>query len=371
MFRISDYYARGASGLESDNKNKEKRSGGFFRNFKKKSLKQRYLTYFLAAVCAIAIVTVVLAILSHNELIFFTKNHKMNWYGYIIAVAIILCLFPGIYASLKQGYYADLVFEYIIFAVPFAFLGAALYYAVTVGNFGGLGVLGGIIGAFVGILVGMVFWQVILKHPKVKFIQMLDLAGPFILLGQAVGRFGCYFGHCCYGIKVDWDFFPFSYSYDGGVTFHLGNPFIESIWCFIGFIIFAGMYMSRRKSFNGFYISLYCIWYGFERLILEGFRDPSQKLLLTGGYGEGFGVSQFTSLLMILFGVAWIAQYVIRALVAKKIPMIHIPKEKLSDRYFEYEKTIFAHPQVDEEGRPIEAETAEESAGKGDGEDGK
>ncbi len=349
-----------------ENKNNEKRSGGFFRNFGKRSLRQRYLIYFLVTVCVIAVVTVVLAVLSHNELIFFTKDHKMNWYGYIIAVAIILCLFPGIYASLNQGYYADLVFEYIIFALPFAFLGAAVYYAIVEGEFGGLGVLGGIIGAFVGVLLGMVFWQKILKHPKVKFIQMLDLAGPFILLGQCVGRFGCYFGHCCYGIEVDWDVFPFSYSYDGGVTFHLGNPFIESIWCGIGFLIFAGMYMSRRKSFNGFYISLYCIWYGTERLILEEFRAPGQKLLLTGGHGEGFGVSQFTSLLMIIFGAVWIAQYVIRALVAKKIPMIHVRKEKLSDRYFEYEKTIFAHPQVDENGKPIKTDAEEVTAESGD-----
>ena len=354
---------------------KNKNEYGFFRTFGKRSLTERYLIMFLATIFVIAVVTVVLAVLSHNEMIYLIDvkdkvgeelipTHKMNWYGYIIAVAIVLCLFPGIYASIKQGYYADLVFEYIIFAIPFAFLGAAVYYAVVEGEFGGLGVLGGIIGAFVGVLLGMIFWQRIMKHPRVKFIQMLDLAGPFILLGQCVGRFGCYFAGCCYGVEVDWDFFPFSYEVNGSL--HLGNPFIESIWCGIGFLVFAGMYMSRRKSFNGFYISLYCIWYGTERLILESFRAPGQKLLLTGGHGEGFGVSQFTSLLMIVFGVVWIGQYVVRALIAKKIPMIHIPKEKLSDRYFEYEKTIFAHPQVDEQGRALKAET-EKPAETGDG----
>lgn len=363
---------------DAENKKKNKNEYGFFRTFGKRSLTERYLIMFLATIFVIAVVTVVLAVLSHNEMIYvidlkdkvgdeLIPTHKMNWYGYIIAVAIILCLFPGIYASIKQGYYADLVFEYIIFAVPFAFLGAAVYYAiVNGGHFEGLGVLGGIIGAFVGVLIGMLFWQKLMKHPKVKFIQMLDLAGPFILLGQCVGRFACYFGHCCYGVEVDWDFFPFSYEVNGAL--HLGNPFIESIWCGIGFLIFAGMYMSRRKSFNGFYISLYCIWYGFERCILEGFRDPNQKLLLTGGHGEGFGLSQFTSLLMIVFGIVWISQYVIRALVAKKIPMIHVPKEKLSDRYFEYEKTIFAHPQSDGEGRPIKAEASEVAAEKGNDE---
>ncbi|HIW02181.1 MAG TPA: prolipoprotein diacylglyceryl transferase, partial [Candidatus Protoclostridium stercorigallinarum] len=184
---------------------------------------------------------------------------------------------------------------------------------------------------------------------------MLDVAAPLTLLGQCLGRFACYAGHCCYGITVEWNVFPFSYSYDG-VTYHLGNPFIEAMCSFVGFVVLFSLSLSKKKSFNGCILSLYCIWYGVERCIIEQFRAPGQKLLLTGGYGEGFGMSQFTSLLIAAFGVIWIAQYIVRAKIAKKKLMIFVDKDKLSDEYFEYGKTIYAHPHVDEEGRPIKSD---------------
>ena len=333
---------------------------GFFATFSQRSLTERFLIILFAVMAVIALVTLVLVALSINKVFPEDMNENdpgsMNWYGYIIAVAIILCIVPGIYTSLKQGYYADIVFDYIIFAVPCAFGGAVLYYVATSrGGNGdiGLGVIGGLLGAAVGIVLAMLFWQKLMKHPKVTLPQLLDIAAPFVLFGQCVGRFGCYFAHCCYGIEVDWAFFPFSYSYDGGVTYHLGNPFIESIWCFIAFVPMLATRLSEKKSFNGFYISLYCIWYGIGRCILESFRAPGQKLQLAGGHGGGFGVSQLTSILMIAFGVVWIAQYVIRALVAKKKIMIFADRSKLSDDYFEYGKTIYAHPHVDSEGRPL------------------
>ena len=335
---------------------------GFFATFSNRSLTERFLIIFFFTLSALALLTLVLVCLSINNVFPEGMNvhddggGEMNWYGYIIAVAIILCIVPGIFTALKQGYYQDLVFDYIIFAVPCAFAGAVLYYGATNhGDFGGLAVIGGLLGAAIGIVLAMVFWQKVLHHPRVTVPQLLDIAAPFVLLGQCVGRFACYYGHCCYGIEVDFNFFPFSYSYDGGVTFHLGNPFIESIWCFVMFVPLLTLRLSRKKFFNGFFISVYCIWYGIGRCILEAFRAPGQKLLLSGGHGAGFGVSQFTSILMIAFGVVWIAQYVVRALIAKKKLMIAVDADKLSGDYFEYDRTIYAHPQVDGEGRPIPA----------------
>ena len=73
---------------------------------------------------------------------------------------------------------------------------------------------------------------------------------------------------------------------------------------------------------------------------------------------------------MIAFGVVWIAQYVIRALVAKKKIMIFADRSKLSDDYFEYGKTIYAHPHVDSEGRPLISDVkAVESGKEGDSAD--
>ena len=150
--------------------------------------------------------------------------------------------------------------------------------------------------------------------------------------------------------------FPFSYEVHG--VLHLGNPFIESIWCAIGFIPMAIMYLSDRKCFNGFFISLYCIWYGAERFTLEFFRADAEKLVIPG---TDFGISQLVSLIMVAFGVIWIAQYVIRARLAGKKLMILVPRARLSDEYFGYGDTVYAHPQGDGEGHLLPPATNAEA----------
>ena len=342
-----------------------KKHKGFFATFYKRSLTERFLLTLFATVSVLVLLTLVLICLSVNNVFpedmnkFDDGGGHMNWYGYIIAVSIILCIVPLMYSATRQGYYTDIVFDYVIFAVPCAFIGAVLYFAVSNGfkhgESAGLGVIGGLLGAVVGLIIAMIFWQRFMHKPKVSIAQMLDVAAPLTLLGQCLGRFACYAGHCCYGITVEWNVFPFSYSYDG-VTYHLGNPFIEAMCSFVGFVVLFSLSLSKKKSFNGCILSLYCIWYGVERCIIEQFRAPGQKLLLTGGHGEGFGMSQFTSLLIAAFGVIWIAQYIVRAKIAKKKLMIFVDKDKLSDEYFEYGKTIYAHPHVDEEGRPIKSD---------------
>ena len=337
--------------MEEKNKNFKAKTN-LFRKILSLSYTKKTLITLATVVVLIGIAVLVCALIDMNN-----PDWDMNWYGFLIGSAIVLCVIMGQYACVKQGYYSDLLFDYAIIAVICAFGGGVLYFGFSNNfNFAGIGVIGALFGAVIGLVLTMLFYKFIYnryaekKKPYVRLTQMLDLAGVFVLFGQCVGRIGCYFGECCYGIPVDFDFFPFSYEVHG--VLHLGNPFIESIWCLMGFIPLLILYLSKRKSFNGFYISVYCIWYGIERFVLEFFRDPAQKLQANGGFGDGFGISQVTSLLMIAFGVIWIAQYIIRAKIAGKKIMILVPKDKLSDDYFEYDKTIYAHPQGDGEGNP-------------------
>ncbi len=347
-------------------KPEEGKSGkkGVWERFLALPLKARFYIIFSAVLLAILVAFIVMLVMTVEHITVPDSGvPRPNWYGFLIGIAIVLCVVWGNYASLRQGYYFELVIDYIVFAVIFAFAGGILYYAIFNNWTFGIGVIGGLIGAIVGVLVGMLFYRLTSKKkPKVSFLQMADLAVVFVLLGQAIGRVGCYLAEpqCCYGIEVPVEVFPFSYKV-GGVI-HLGNPFIESIWCLIGFIAMYAMYMSKRKSFNGFYTSLYCIWYGTERLILEFFRDPEQKLQASGSMGSGFGISQVMSILMIAFGAVWIAVYVIRALVLKKKIMILVPKEMLSEDYLDYTHTIYYRPHVDDEGHPIDYAASEAAA---------
>ncbi|MBP5357451.1 MAG: prolipoprotein diacylglyceryl transferase [Clostridia bacterium] len=350
----------------------------------------------LILVFAAAVLLIGLAVLLINLIL---GESFDRWYGFIIGVAIIMCVIFGQFASTKHGYYTDMIFDYIIFAVPYAFFGGTVYYAIFNGGGMGIGVLGALIGAVIGLLIakfvykdmlsmmpkigakliysalfaipisllgglaettingsasyefgvvglvigavaGMLLGYLVLSsfttHPSVSMMQMLDLACSFFLLGQAIGRIGCYFGGCCYGIAVDFDIFPFSYKVHG--VLHLANPFIESMWCFIGFIPIAAIYLSKRRNFVGFQTVLYCIWYGIGRLVLEFFRADEQKLTIFGN----FGISQLVSIFMIVFALIYVAAYFILAARSKKKALFFVPIDKLDSSYYGYEKLISA-----------------------------
>lgn len=323
--------------------------------YKSKTYNQKFLIIFFGILALVLIVALVLILVDLNS------DFTMNWYGFLIGVAIVLCVIAGQFAATKNGLYGDLVFDYGIFAIPLAIFGARLYFVIfdiidggmwsfaDFWNFagkGGLAVYGGLIGAVGGIILALFVYRRFTKKPRVKFIFCLDLAFTFIPIGQAIGRWGCYFAGCCYGIEVPLGtphFLPFAYQPLHHTTWHLPTFFYESVFCTLLFAFLLVSYLGKRKSFNGFNFACYAIGYGLCRGILEIFRADAETLYLIPGV---MPVSQFVSILAFAFGVIWIAQYIIRAKNAGKKLMIFVPRDKLNDEYFEFDKTIHAHPHV-------------------------
>ena len=68
----------------------------------------------------------------------------------------------------------------------------------------------------------------------------------------------------------------------------------ESIWCLLGFLILHKL--SKKRAFAGETACMYVAWYGFGRMIIEGFRTDSLML------GQ-VRVSQLVSGLMFIAGI--------------------------------------------------------------------
>ena len=85
------------------------------------------------------------------------------------------------------------------------------------------------------------------------------------------------------------------------------------------------------------------------------------KCFICVATGIPFDTSLVGMLIMIAFGVIWIAQYVIRARLAGKKLMILVPRARLSDEYFGYGDTVYAHPQGDGEGHLLPPATNAEA----------
>lgn len=234
--------------------------------------------------------------------VFFTIpgiNFKIYWYGFLIAIGLVLALFYAYNKMPSCGLNPDKISDGIIAGLVGAIFGARLYYVIfnDVGigfkdffntRNGGLAIYGGIIGA---ILVG----GVVVKLRKQSLTATLDLAGPCFLIGQCVGRWGNFFNQEAFGSNTT---LPWGMMSQSTITYIAGvcddyalrtgkmldyylpvHPcfLYESLWCLVGFILLH-LYYKHRK-FDGEVFLMYAGWYGLGRFFIEGLRTDSLYLM--------------------------------------------------------------------------------------------
>ena len=167
-------------------------------------------------------------------------------------------------------------------------------------NFGsGLVFLGGLIG-------GMLSVSLYVYKKKLHWASVADWVAPYIILGQGIGRMGCFFVGCCYGIPSNnsWLFsFPqgrpattyesFKYNYPE-VFNNLVEPFYKAgdfirvhptqLYEFILYLLIF-IYLSYKrntKKYDGQILVEYLFLAGISRFIIELYRlNPIYIINLT------------------------------------------------------------------------------------------
>lgn len=294
---------------------------------------------------------------------------------------MLACIIIAYKLAKHRGYYSDLVFDIAICCLPLAIVGARLYYVIfdiidggdwdfprffgfRDGKFeglSGLAIYGGLIGACFGAFIVKALQKKKPEYERVTFLQMADLAFAVVLLGQCIGRWGNFANQEAYGNYVGQEsWFPYAvYITDPKgvgeiVGWYQATFFYESLWNAIGFALILWMYLGKRKSFDGFILSMYCIFYGTGRIFIEGLRSDS--LWLVPGVVR---VSQVVSALIIIFGLVMILRHVYRARVSEKKVFIMVPEAMLSGEYLDYEKSMLYRRTL----KPVEeADIAEDEA---------
>lgn len=289
----------------------------------------------------------------------------MNWYGFLIACAIILGFIGAYFAAKHRGIEGDIIIDMCLFCLPLAILGARIYHVVfdaAAGNswtfaefcgfsdgefkgLAGLAIYGGLFGALIG--AGLLhLWKnrkSLPENKRLSFWQIVDLGFIFILLGQVVGRWGNLANSEGYGGVVNnpaWQWKPFAMIGRDG-KWHYSMPLYESMWDLVGAIILIYMYLGRFKSFDGFGFAGYSIWYGIGRTYLEAIRVDDVLML------GGVRISVLVSILFIVAGVAIIVVHIALAKRSGKKIFIFVDKNKLDTDYYGYEKTKLYNPMPD------------------------
>ena len=286
-------------------------------------------------------------------------GNGIYWYGVLIAAGLLIALWFCTRRAPRYGLSEDDVLDTVLWAIPFAIVGARVYYVLFYldqfrladGSIdwaetyriwdGGLAIYGGILAAF------LTAWLVCWKK-KLSFWAMTDCCVAGIFIGQAIGRWGNFFNREAFGgmTELPWRmrlWISGTYYIDVHPTF-----LYESLWNVAGLLLLC-LAVDKVRRFDGENTCFYFLWYGIGRFWIEGLRTDSLYLFDLTFLGERVRVSQALSLVMI----------VLTAVILLKNRSAD-PARMFVNRRLDGQATVL--PDRSEE-RPIEDGPAEDAAG--------
>lgn len=253
----------------------------------------------------------------YPEPIFTIGDWGFHLYGLCYGLGILAC-FVFLYLTMRykkfNEYSTDAIIFIGFFATAFGILTAMLfestyeYLETGVFKWGSKTFIGGLIGGVVSFLgVWNLYMYVIRPRTKINWLKgemnaTLCDALPFIPIGitiaHGIGRLGCFFGGCCYGIEVEWGL-----PCNAGSTHNvMPTQLFEMAFLLILAAVMAFLYFKYKFNYN---FAVYPIAYGIFRFIIEFFRDD-----VRGQFIGAVSPSQFWSIIMVILGIGFIfAQY--------------------------------------------------------------
>ena len=242
---------------------------------------------------------------------------QIRYYSLMYIVAFMLTYILVAYRIKRDGYdYSlEIIQDYFIWAIIGLILGARLGYVlfyhldyylihpleillpfdfsrgIRFVGISGMSYHGGAIGV---LMASMIFcWK-----RKIDFWNFADLFCPAIPLGYTFGRIGNFINGELYGRMTDvsWGmYFPHDPTRQLRHPSQLYEAFFEGIVLFI--ILWS---LRKKKTFDGFFFSLYLIGYGMIRFIIEFLREPDMHL---GFIWASLSMGQLLCLLMMGAGM--------------------------------------------------------------------
>lgn len=240
-----------------------------------------------------------------NRVAFSIGDFSIYWYAICIATGVVLALVYAYFNAKRFNVDVDKLVNCFIVGVITAILGARIYYVAFKWDYfsknldqilnirdGGIAIYGAIIGALAGGLI-------VAKIQKMELLPVLDLTMICFLIGQAVGRWGNFMNQEAFGSETD-SLFRMVSEGTGGVAVHPCFLY-ESVWCALG-VLALHIFSKKWQKYYGQITFLYMVWYGFERMIVEGLRTDSLYLPFAIGDYQ-IRVSQLLSLVIVIAGI--------------------------------------------------------------------
>lgn len=244
------------------------------------------------------------------------------YYGITIAIGVMAGIFMAAFLAKKTGQDPEVYYDLAMYAVILSIIGARIYYVIFSWEYykddllsifnlreGGLAIYGGVIAA-------IITTYVFAKVKKISFGLLADTAGPGLILGQIIGRWGNFFNREAFGEYTN-SLFAMRLPVDAvrtsditelmrehmevvdGISYIQVHPtfLYESLWNLC--VLMLMLFWLKRKKFNGEVFLIYLLGYGVGRFWIESLR--TDQLLIPGA---SLPVSQVLAAVMVVFSVA-------------------------------------------------------------------
>lgn len=238
-------------------------------------------------------------------------DFHLRAYGTLIAIALLTGGWLASREAKRTGIPPERVQDFIVWASLFGILGARLYYvafaAPALFHEDPLGVLAiwrGGLAVHGALLAGAATAIWYTRRHGFPFWRFADLLAPSLILGQAIGRLGCFLNGDAYGIPTA---LPWGVVFTSPASMApLGVPLHPTQLYEMGLnlLLFGLLWGWRtRLRFDGQLFLFYVGGYGIIRLVVENFRGDQLQ------YAGGISAAQTLSVLVLLAaGALWAAR---------------------------------------------------------------
>ena len=229
-------------------------------------------------------------------------SFRIGTYGVMMAIGVLTAVKAASKECEKAGFSKDRFYNFVLLILLSAIVGARVLYILVewkdfvdypfsyIFSREGFVFYGGLIGAFAA---GTVY----VRRAGLSVGRTADLCAPYIALGHALGRIGCFLNGCCYGLQTD--------SVWGMPIQGLPGKYfpIQLVASAFLFALFGFLYRIRERiGYKGMLFLLYVTFYASGRFVIEFFRgDPRGTLLGI------FATSQELCLMMVIVGIVGMA----------------------------------------------------------------
>jgi phosphatidylglycerol:prolipoprotein diacylglycerol transferase len=238
----------------------------------------------------------------------------LHTYGVLLAIAFLTGLYVAGREARRVGIDSARITDLGVYVLIAGLLGAKLmlvvvdwrHYLDQPGDLLSILQSGGV---FYGGLLGAlpVAWWYTRKHQLAGW-RTADILAPGVVIGQAIGRLGCFAAGCCHGRPAD---VPWAVRFrDLYAARTVGTPMdtplhptqiYESIATALIFVFL--LRLAPRKRFEGQVVMSYVLLYAVARFTIEFWRGDSARGFVFSGL---ISTSQFIAILMVLAaGALW------------------------------------------------------------------